>query len=122
MCPSALTVQDNDVNYGFGFQLIPTLENNTIVLILHVDILTFSQKTVLSIDSQYDFYVEDLASYVHKNDNGDFEIEGLSEHLLSVAVGTTRGLIVSKTAGTSISRFPMPIINVHEMLKHAKKS
>lgn len=36
-------------------------------------------------------------------------------HLLNVAVGTMRGILVVKTAGTNFSKYPLPMIDVNQL-------
>ncbi|MBQ5979423.1 MAG: hypothetical protein IJL58_05335 [Bacteroidales bacterium] len=119
---SLIKEDETAVLFNFGFQITPAVEREEITVFLKVTISSLSHQTLLDLDSSYDFSVPDLGSLIHIKDNGETEIESIPAHLLNVAVGTARGLIVSKTAGTPLSKFPLPIVDIPKMLSEAKKS
>lgn len=43
---------------------------------------------------------------------------GFLQHLAAITVGTTRGVLHSRTEGTNLNRFVLPLINVAEMVKN----
>ena len=43
-------------------------------------------------------------------------------HFLSVAAGTMRGILVVKTAGTNLSKYPLPMIDGNQLSVSLSKS
>lgn len=52
-----------------------------------------------------------LAQFITIEDNDGITITYIMPHLISVAIGTMRGILVVKTAGTNLSKYPLPIID-----------
>ena len=73
------------------------------------------KEPVLESAYRFVFEVKNLAGFASFHENGSFTIKHLMPHLLSVAVGTMRGILVVKTAGTSLSNYPLPIIDANEL-------
>ncbi len=73
------------------------------------------KEPVLESVYRFVFEVKNLAGFVSFHENGSFTIKHLMPHLLSVAVGTMRGILVVKTAGTGLSNYPLPIIDSNEL-------
>lgn len=119
---SELKENESEVLFNFGFQINPIIEKDEVTVFLRVTISSPSHQTLLNLDSSYEFAVPDLNSLIKVKENGETEIESIPAHLLNVAVGTSRGLIVSKTAGTPLSKYPLPIVDVTRMLKETKRS
>lgn len=46
-------------------------------------------------------------------------------HFINVAIGTMRGIIVAKTAGTSLAKYPLPMLDaqavLHSMMANMQK-
>lgn len=46
-------------------------------------------------------------------------------HFINVAIGTMRGIIVDKTAGTSLAKYPLPMLDaqavLHSMMANMQK-
>ena len=61
--------------------------------------------------------------YNEKKDK--IEIKELMPHFINVAIGTMRGIIVAKTAGTSLAKYPLPMLDaqavLHSMMANMQK-
>ncbi|MBU0764979.1 MAG: hypothetical protein KJ607_09110, partial [Bacteroidetes bacterium] len=55
--------------------------------------------------------------------NGDqVNIEdGLLTTLISITIGTARGMLALKTAGTVLNKYPLPLINPLDILQQLKE-
>lgn len=56
-----------------------------------------------------------MRQFIIFNDNRSITVNHLMPHFLSVAVGTMRGILVAKTAGTNLAKFPLPMIDVNQL-------
>ncbi len=65
----------------------------------------------------FDFNVMDLKQYVQFGENKNVTINVIMPYLLDVAMGTLRGIIVAKTYGTPLYNYPLPIINIEQLIK-----
>lgn len=53
-----------------------------------------------------------------KKDDGTIVVPvGFLQHLSTITVGTTRGILHEKTIGTSLNKYVMPLVNVGEIVK-----
>ena len=75
----------------------------------------FKKEVVLESVYRFVFEVKNLSDFVILHEDGTFTVKHLMPHLLSVAVGTMRGILVVRTAGSDLSRYPLPIIDANEL-------
>ena len=99
---------------GFSSQIHPDVQNDTFVLIFGV---RYELEGEIVLESVYRFFfeVKDLAQFIVFNDVQSITVNHIMPHFLSVAVGTMRGILVAKTAGTPLGDFPLPIIDVNQL-------
>lgn len=62
----------------------------------------------------FTFVVEDLKKYVIINKDNSVKINVIMPRMLTTSLGTLRGIILARTAGTPISRCPLPMIDIEE--------
>jgi len=77
------------------------------------------QKPFIVIEACCHFKITDEAWNSMLNDLGDNLIapKGFLSHLAMLTVGTTRGILFSKTESTCFNKFVLPTINVAELIK-----
>ena len=113
-------IQDNmdpkELRIGFNEQIEPDVEKNLVNLVFGTRYVIHEDIVLESIYS-FVFSVLNLKQFVTFNEGGSITVKDIMPHLLSVAVGTMRGILVVKTAGTSLSQFPLPIIDVNLLNK-----
>lgn len=116
MSPSKLgdDVNPESVQIGFSSQIQPDIANNLFTLVFGVR-YELESETILESIYEFAFEVKDLKQYIIFNDNQSITINHIMPHLLSVAVGTMRGILVVKTAGTSFSKYPLPLIDANQL-------
>lgn len=105
-------VKPEDVQMGFTSQIRPDIDNDRFTLVFGVRYETAGDPLLESI-YQFVFDVKDLKQFIIFNDNQSITVNHIMPHFLSVAVGTMRGILVVKTAGTNFSKFPLPMIDVN---------
>ena len=108
--------QPDGPNIGFAHVVSANKENSTITLIFGVQ---YAVDNTPLLESRYAFtfnvsHIDDVV----KIENNKIEIKGLMPHFVSVAIGTMRGIIVAKTAGTPLAKYPLPMLDAQYVLEN----
>lgn len=104
-----------EVRVGFSNQIIPDVEQDIFTLIFGVR-YELAGEPILECVYRFVFEVKNLAQFiVFGEDRGSITVSSIMPHFLSVAVGTMRGILVVKTAGTNIARYPLPMVNIDNL-------
>jgi hypothetical protein len=109
--------KDLKIEIGFNFQIRKEEEEFAIsTLILYL----FKTEEVLKYENQIFFKVKNLDQVASlENDKVNIKDEFLLS-LLSVVIGTTRGMMIKNTMGKKINEFPLPILNPKDVLDNIK--
>ena len=102
------------IQLGFSNQIQPDVENNKMTLIFGTK-YELEGEVILESVYRFEFEVKDLARFINTDDNNNITISHIMPHLISVAIGTMRGILVVKTAGTNLSKFPLPMIDPNQL-------
>lgn len=106
--------QPNGPNIGFAYAVSANMEQNTITL--HFGVQYAADGTPM-LESRYEFTFEvNRIKDVVKIGKDKIEIKELMPHFISVAIGTMRGIIVAKTAGTPLAQYPLPMLDPQSVL------
>lgn len=80
----------------------------------HSPLMEYTFDSVFNVTS-----IDELVTHI---DDTTFEIEdGFVKTLAGVCIGTARGLISAKTQGTEWKKYPLPIINVNELVEDSQE-
>ena len=109
------------IRIGFSTGIEPDLENDKFSMVFGIQYV-ISESVILESVYRFTFAVVNLAHYIVFNDDKGITITHLMPHFLSVAVGTMRGILVVKTAGTAFARYPLPIIDVNQLNENLSTS
>jgi len=104
----------SELQMCFSNQIEPDVKNDTISIVFGIRYL-LKDDVVLESIYRYSFSVIDLAKYIKVNGDNTLTISHIMPHFLSVAVGTMRGILIVKTAGTNFSKYPLPIIDINAL-------
>ena len=107
-------VSPDSMKIGFSTQIQPDVQNDIFVLLFGTR-YELNGEVVLESIYKFIFEVKNLAQFVVFNDNQSITVNHIMPHFLSVAVGTMRGILVVKTAGTNFSNYPLPMIDVNQL-------
>lgn len=107
-------VRPDDVQIGFSSQIQPDIESDMFTLVFGVRYETAGE-TVLESLYRFVFEVKELKQFIVFNDDESITVDHIMPHFLSVAVGTMRGILVVKTAGTNFARYPLPMIDIDQL-------
>jgi hypothetical protein len=110
--------KDLRIEIGFNFQIKKDVNEFIIgTLILYL----FKKDEILKYENQTTFSVLNIDQVVTTdNDKINIKDEFLIS-LLSVVIGTTRGMMIKNTMGKKINEFPLPILNPKELLNNIKE-
>lgn len=119
MLPGKITeeVLPENIKLGFSSQIQPEVENNKIALVFGVK-YELEEDELLECVYRFEFEVRDLAQFITIEDNDNITITYIMPHFVSVAIGTMRGILVVKTAGTNLSKYPLPIIDPMQLTQN----
>ena len=107
-------VNPDNIQIGFSNQISPDVKGDKISLTFGVRYVIKGEVALESI-YEFNFAVKDLKQFVTFNNDKSITVTHIMPHLLSVAIGTTRGILVVKTAGTLFAKYPLPIIDVNTL-------
>lgn len=107
-------VKPEDIQMGFSSQTQPDIENDRFTLVFGVRYETAGEP-ILESFYQFVFEVKGLKRFIEFNDNQSITINRIMPHFLSVAVGTMRGIIIVKTAGTNFSKYLLPMVDINRL-------
>jgi len=116
MSPGKISDETNpeNIQMGFSSQIQPDLNNNRFTMNFGVR-YELTGEVVLESVYCFVFEVKDLTQFVVFNNDQSITVNHIMPHFLSVAVGTMRGILVVKTAGTNFSKYPLPMIDVNTL-------
>ena len=106
-------VNPDAIQIGFSTQIQPDVENDIFNMIFGTR-YELDGDVVLESIYKFEFEVKDLRQFI-VNNNQNIPVKHIMPHLLNVAVGTMRGILVVKTAGTNFSKYPLPMIDVNQL-------
>lgn len=104
----------DSIQIGFSNGVEPDSENDMFNMVFGIRYV-IGDSVILESVYRFSFAVVNLAQYITINEDKSITITHLMPHFLSVAVGTMRGILVVKTAGTAFARYPLPIIDVNKL-------
>lgn len=102
----------DEIQIGFANKVEPDIATDSISIDFGVRYV-LKEKVVLECTYRYTFSVVNLSQFVTVNEDQSMTITHIMPHLLNVAVGTMRGIIVVRTACTPFAKYPLPIIDVN---------
>ena len=107
-------VNPDAIQIGFSTQIQPDVENNIFSLVFGTR-YELEGDVVLECLYKFVFEVKNLSQFIVFKDNQVIKVNHIMPHFLNVAVGTMRGILVVKTAGTNFSKYPLPMIDVNQL-------
>lgn len=114
MFPDNILGSEEKVNFKLNFSFNSDASSNKVTLPFAIEISLQDGRELLKIEATYLFWVDNLQNLI--KENGDITSSILPKHLLNVAIGTTRGMIVQRTSGTYLEKLVLPIINIQEQV------
>lgn len=114
----------NKIQIEFGLKAEPKFEDNIFtlhILVKYMYPINERPEKITELTTANTFKIKELKDIIKCNDNEIQDTIGILPTLVGVAVGTLRGILIVKTAGTILSECPVPIINPTELCEGMKK-
>lgn len=108
---------DKKIQLGFSNTVFPDETNNTIAIDFGVQ-YSYMDKLALECVYKFTFEVYNLNEYIEKNNDNSLTIKNIMPHMLSVAAGTMRGIILVKSFGTNLAKYPLPMLDIMQLNKN----
>lgn len=107
-------VNPEAIKIGFSVRIQPDVEKDILTLFFGTR-YELEGEVVLESVYQFEFEVKNIRQFIVFNDNQSITVNHIMPHFLSVAVGTMRGILVVKTAGTNLSKYPLPVVDINQL-------
>ncbi|BDX38456.1 hypothetical protein CYCD_18110 [Tenuifilaceae bacterium CYCD] len=110
--------------YGIGLNININLDEELITLRLLVNYTLTNNEIVTSLESEIVFHIINLRNAVKQYEDKKRVniVDDLMATLLGVSIGTARGILSTKTRGSQMAKFPLPIINAKDLISQMKNS
>ena len=109
---------DDKVSFKTDFTFGCNMEEKAIGVFLKISFENDSNPFLL-VEAGCHFLIEDISweSIFFMDKNKLVLPKGFASHLLMICMGTTRGILHSKTENTRLNNYYLPLVNVSEMIK-----
>ncbi len=107
-------VEASDIALGISNVVQTDVVDNRISIDFGVRYV-LGNEIVLESIYRFMFHVQTLSVFVPVGNDGIVTVSHIMPQMLSIAVGTMRGILVVKTAGTNLSKYPIPMIDPNEL-------
>lgn len=77
---------------------------------------SYGDETILESGCRLAFQVKGLEKFVVKKEDGRTDVPQIMPYVMDVAIGAIRGMLMTKTSGTPLANFPLPLVNIGELL------
>lgn len=110
-----------DLNIGFSVGFKPEDESDQIDMEFGVQYTLDNGTTILECRYNFRFEVQNLHEFIN-TEKDTVTIHGLMPHFLNIAIGSMRGILVVKTSGSPLSKYPIPITDAAVLSKMLHKN
>ena len=113
----------NNVDWMIGFRPIPQDGSQIAVEVRSAAINTETNIEVASCAVMLTYTVENIDEFVTKETDNKLTIrDHLMLNMLNPAYGTLRGVMYARFVGTLLERRPLPLIDIQDLVKAAKRN
>ena len=123
---SAEIINQDNLGVQFLVQTFLNKEANLVKLKVGAK-YNLAETTILNLELLFVFNIDNMERFVNidtENKQLKFNAD-LIPTFINVAIGTMRGIIVAKTAGTSLAKYPLPMLDaqavLHSMMANMQK-
>ena len=107
-----------DVGLDLGVQFGLNVENKILSVLFKSKLLQNKNPfLVLEVGSYFNIDKTSWEGFINKEANTITFPKGFITHLVVITIGTSRGVLHSKTENTFFNQFVLPTINVNELIK-----
>lgn len=69
---------------------------------------------------QFDYKESEDGALIKMSDNGINMPEDIMKTIINISSGAIRGIMIARTVGTYISKFPLPLLDLKSLMKDVK--
>ncbi len=109
-------INDSTLKFKIEYTLQPNKENSSIVVEVAAKYL-FNERELLFLAASLTFKFPEFDEIFDLKEDQILEKVTVIPTLINVAIGTLRGMVASKTSGTFLKSFPLPLIDPNSLLK-----
>lgn len=109
-------INNSTLQFKIGYTLQPNKENSSIVVEVAAKYL-FNERELLFLAASLTFKFPEFDEIFDLKEDQILEKVTVIPTLINVAIGTLRGMVASKTSGTFLKSFPLPLIDPNSLLK-----
>ncbi len=110
--------EGNSVDLKAGSDFGINFENNIISVVFATSFIQEkSPFLIIEVRCHFNITTEAWSGFYNESKTELIVPRGFSHHLVMLTIGTTRGVLHSKTENTSFNSFLLPTLNVNELVK-----
>lgn len=107
------------INVSMSASVLPDINRNLLTLTLgvrYVSSTASNEKELLRYNILVDFEIDKLEERIQITDKTVKVPSHLLTLIMSVGVGTLRGMLAQRTSGTVLDKYPLPLMNISEIV------
>ena len=108
------------ISVDMNVKVVPDVDRSLLSVIVscfYRAVIGFIRERLLVCTAVATFEVDDLAALIKENGEEKIVPASAMMNMLGIAVGALRGIVAVKTAATPLRRRPMPIIDLHTLMR-----
>lgn len=120
---AGVDIEQDNINMQLGYGFNCDIESNRFAVNVNVEykyIFTEVEESIVSLSVKSIFDIEDMSNHFEQGVGQFNDKSNLVPQMLSVAIGSTRGVLAAKVAATSLSKYPMPMIDMSVLMNKTK--
>ncbi len=107
------------IKVSMSASVLPDINRNILALTMGVRYVSsrdYSEKELLRYNILVDFEIDNLEKQIQITEKAVKIPSHLLTLIISVGVGTLRGMLAQRTAGTVFDKYPLPLMNISEIV------
>ncbi len=120
---AGVDIEQDKINIQLGYGFNCDIESNRFAVNVNIEykyIFTEVEESIVSLSVKSIFDIEDMSNHFEQGVGQFNDKSNLVPQMLSVAIGSTRGVLAAKVASTSLSKYPMPMIDMSILMNKTK--
>lgn len=112
-------IEVNELKFGLLNRITPNLDNKLLIVDLGIQ-YSYLSSPIMECRYAFSFSYEntDGEAPVIKSDTGIQINNELLSTIINIATGAIRGIMIAKTTGTQLAKYPLPLLNMDLLMKN----
>lgn len=114
-------VNANTLKFGIINNVIPNVVEKNIIVDFGVQ-YSYNNEAVLECRYafQFDYVESNDGELIQTTDNGIQMPEDIMKAIINISSGAIRGIMIARTIGSSLSKFPLPLLDLGRLMKDVR--